>query len=476
MVGRLLSNLLGFVVNVVLTRTFGPALYGLYAFGNVVVGMALLVTSLGADKSLLRYLPALEDDHETRDEVFGLAAATGLVGSVVVAVPLFVFAPEVTRLTLDDPQFTPIVRLFTVIIVVKSVTKILTNAFRGLELMRFRVVVSDVVRPVARLAGVGVAVAAGFSIAGTVGAIGVGMVVTLVVAAALLVRRTDLRPRVTSSKELTREFYNYSLPLSLKDAGTFLYRRVDILMVGFFLTSSAVGVYNVAAMLAMFLALPLSAVGQLFPPVASRLHTQGDHAELDDVYGTVTRWAFTMSLVMAIGAVVYRTELLSVFGSGFTRGETVLALFVAAQLVNNAVGPSGYVLMMTDHQYLNLANQWTLGVLNVGLNYLFIEEFGLVGAALATSIVLVLLNVVRLSEVWYFERLFPYSLAFVKPVTAGAVAAVVMLAARPFLDGLVLLFAGGALGVAAYAGALVLLGIEDDDVELFEETVGQMAG
>ena len=91
---------------------------------------------------------------------------------------------------------------------------------------------------------------------------------------------------------------------------------------------------------------------------------------------------------------------LSIFGQGFAAGSEVLSLFVVGELVISVVGPSSYVLTMTNHQYLRMINEWGSGILNVVFNYIFITQFGLIGAALATAGILAFVNIVRVIEVW----------------------------------------------------------------------------
>jgi O-antigen/teichoic acid export membrane protein len=179
-----------------------------------------------------------------------------------------------------------------------------------------------------------------------------------------------------------------------------------------------------------------------------------------------------VSLPIAVFGIVLGSEVLTVFGSGFSTGELVLAFFLLGQLLNAAVGPSGYLLLMTDHQYLVSLNQTTFGVLNLLLNYFFIIEFGMVGAAAATAAILGTLNIVRLFEVWHYERMVPYSRHFVKPLVAIVMAGGVVVGCRQFFSGLVLVVGGGALGGVVYLGVLVVMGIEPNDIEFAREYLG----
>jgi len=256
-----------------------------------------------------------------------------------------------------------------------------------------------------------------------------------------------------------------------KDIGSILYTKIDILMVGFFLLESSVGIYRIAVLLTTFLALPLMAINQLFPPIASRLFSERNFEDLERVYSITARWAFTFTLPLALVVAIYDVEVLKLFGPEFAAGGNVVLLFAIGRTISSAVGPSGYLLMMTDNQYYSMLNQWLLGVLNIALNYVLILKFGLIGAAVATVVVLILINFIRVGEVWYLERITPFSGAFLKPIMAGFLAGVVMIQFAKFFAGYVLLIVGSGIGVSAFFGLLILFGIEDRDKELLEKAI-----
>ena len=302
-------------------------------------------------------------------------------------------------------------------------------------------------------------------------ALAIGGVLTFGIAISILYSRTDIRPTGERSRGSVSEFYNFSLPLTLKDLGQKLYTRVDILMVGFFLSGAAVGVYRVSILLTTFLTLPLSGINQLFPPIASGLYSDNKVEELESIYQTVTRWTLTVVIPAALVLIVYSSEVLRIFGEDFTGGGFVLLFFGIAQLTNCAVGPSGLLLMMTNHQYLNLVNQWVLGVGNVILNYVLILEFGFIGIAVATAGTLTIINIVRVIEVWYVEGMTPYSKKYWKPIVSGLVTVLVMLGWRLFLSGYPLLIIGSITGSLVFATVLFLLGIEREDREFYAENI-----
>ncbi len=471
-IGKIISDAGEFALHLLVSRLLGANLYGMYAYGKTIAFMALLVTNVGANKSLLKYLPQYEHQPAKQEFVLALAYGTSLVGAAMVSGGLFLFAPAISAFTIADDRFIPILRLFAAILFIDTLANVGYATFRALEIIEYEILTKRILKPLFRVCFVGLALLYGASVYGVVVALAVGSLLAFFIMTYFFLTRVSIRPRLNSpaaSPETVKSYYNYSVPLTAKDAGNLLQGRVDILMVGFFLSASTVGVYNVAVVVSGLLYIPLLAFNQLFPPVVSRLYTSGNLAELQRLFSAITRWIFTVSLFFGLFAIVFRYDILLLFGEEFTAGTTVLVLFVIGQLLNAATGPSGYVLMMTEHQYVVMANEWVFGILNIVLNLFFIQAFGILGAAAATAGVLALRNIVKVAEVWYFEQLFPYHRSFLKPIGAGVLAAIGMLVVQLMLPSLIGLVFGALVGCLLYGGSLWVLGISQLDRQLLTE-------
>ncbi|WP_247004499.1 oligosaccharide flippase family protein [Halosolutus gelatinilyticus] len=465
--GTVLQKVIMFGTNLLLTHSLGVGVYGVYALALRIFQMVTQFAHLGSNPALVRYVPAYENDRDRQRRILGLAYCTALAASLLFAAGLIVAAPTINGWTIGHPAFPPVLRIFAILIPLNVFINLVSDLFRTLELIEYQVLVLRILRPGARLLSVAVAFRAGYSVLGTVAAVGTATFGVFLVAVSLSLVRIDLRPSLRGAGAEARAFFNYALPNSLASLGGLLRNRVDVLLIGFVLSSSAAGIYNIALFLTSFIALPLLAFNQLFPPIASRLYANGGTEELQAAYSAITRWIFSGALLVGSIELVFRAELLGLFGTDYVRGELVLVLFVFGQLLNAAVGSAGWLLLMTDHQYLTALNSWLLGVLNLGLSYYFILQFGLVGAALGTAGALGVINLCRVVELWYLEGLHPYTRLFAKPIAAGLGSVGAMYAASLLMSGGAALAVGVPIGVAAYAGQLVLYGVEPDDKQLF---------
>ncbi|MFT4945583.1 MAG: O-antigen/teichoic acid export membrane protein [Halovenus sp.] len=151
------------------------------------------------------------------------------------------------------------------------------------------------------------------------------------------------------------------------------------------------------------------------------------------------------------------------FGPAYTRGYEPLVVYLGGVFAGSAVGATGWLLMMTDHQYARMALDWLLAVLNLGLTYAFVRRFGLTGAALGTSLAIAVQNGIQVVLLRRFEGLWPFDRTFLPPLGAGLVALGVMWAVRLTVPGWPAVAVGGPLGVCVYLAVLGGYGVDPRD-------------
>jgi O-antigen/teichoic acid export membrane protein len=467
-IGRIFSNAVGFLVNLALTRSLGVGLYGMFSYLNAIFSVLYVITELGGDKSLMRFLPEYEENRKKQNIMITTAYFTSLFISLALAVVVYYIAPYIAEYTIDDPVFVDVLQLTVIIIPFNTLSNITLSIFKSIERMDYNVQVSSVLNPIVRLIFIGGAVLLGYSITGAA----VGLIITSIIVFTagilILITKTDLGRLRRPTMNQAKEYYNFSVPLTLAKSGSILYKRVDVLMVGFLLSSVAVGIYNLAVILSTIIALPLTGFQQLFPPIASRLYNNDKYDKLENTYSTVTRWIFTFAFFPSLFAISFSKEILQVFGEGFAEGSTVLSLFILAQLVNSAVGPTGYLLVMADHQYLDMINKLTAGIINIGLNYTLTIQYGLIGAAIATAGTLTAVNLARVVQVVYYENMIPYDMKYIKPLSAGIISYGTLYVSSQALAGYMLLVVGGILGGLSFVAVLLALGFEQQDIDILK--------
>ena len=138
------------------------------------------------------------------------------------------------------------------------------------------------------------------------------------------------------------------------------------------------------------------------------------------IFHAATRWSLLLSAPIFLLFLVEGEEMMRVFGPQFVLGATPLIVLSAGHLMSAAAGGAGHMLIMSERQNLKMVGDLLSAVLNLTLNALLIPRWGLMGAATATSISILGLNVLRVLQVYRILHVQAYDWYYLKIGAAAA--------------------------------------------------------
>ena len=189
------------------------------------------------------------------------------------------------------------------------------------------------------------------------------------------------------------EFISYSATIILGGVMSLLIAYIDIVMIEAMMSKKDVGLYKVATELAMLPSIFLRIVNTVFPPLVAKLYHDGEIAEVRRLYEKTTRYLFLVSSVMIAFILVFSEPLLGLYGEVYIEAKMVLIYRGIGQLVNACVGSVWYIVIMTGHPKIRFIGVLLSAVINVFLNYLLIPAWGIDGAAFASMVSTVFINI-----------------------------------------------------------------------------------
>ena len=130
-------------------------------------------------------------------------------------------------------------------------------------------------------------------------------------------------------------------------------------------------------------------------PTVSRLYAHGEIERLQKILSKSVRKVMLFSLPMALIMVLAgKYVLIYVFGNEFALARYALAVLSGAQLINACMGSVGLILNMTGNEKDTAIVLASTAGLNICLNALLIPLYGILGAAIATAISIILWNII----------------------------------------------------------------------------------
>ncbi len=185
-----------------------------------------------------------------------------------------------------------------------------------------------------------------------------------------------------------------SIPFGLTTALTTINGQTDILALGVFGSDADVGTYRVAVQLATLIIFGLQVVNGIQSPHVAHMYAAGDMQRLRKLIARSSQAVVLFALPVTLVLVFFGKPIIALaFGKEFEGAYVPLVILSVGQLVNAAMGSVGLLLNMTGHEQDTMKSVLVGAVLNVVLCFTLIPTLGMIGAALATAVTLVVWNV-----------------------------------------------------------------------------------
>lgn len=397
-VTTVLAQAFGFVETVVLTRALTVEDYGALSVGFTIAWTAGIFAQVGFGSGIKRYVSEYLErgDHHAVAGTVVVGSAVPAVVSGSLATVLFVGAGPLAARVFSTPGLAPVFRGFAVAVIGKTLLDVLAQLALALNRPGLSALAGGFGQSTLRVAAaVAVAVfgltATGFAELLSV-LVAVGALVGFTVTGAMLARIDGSFTYPLGS------LATFSAPLALSAVAGRILSAADYILLGALTVPGNVGVYRPAFLLGTAVGLLFRSFNQMAYPLFTRLEA-GDHkmvaAELLSVF---LFWSFALTVPIFFWVILFAGELLSVFfGPAYVGGAAVLRVVAVVMIVEVIVGPVGTILEVHERTRPVFMSYLIAAGLNIGLNLLLIPVAGLLGAAVATAVSLIVLNGIQLA-------------------------------------------------------------------------------
>jgi O-antigen/teichoic acid export membrane protein len=385
---------LSYGLQVLLARLLHATDYGVYAYLYVWIGFVSLLAGLGFPAASIRFLPVYRVNGDWPRVHGFLHSASRITFATAIGVTLCGIV-SVEALHLFGLVATP-----SAIVLGALLVPALAGSMLYTEVARAgnRVDIAYIPALIARPALIGIGAAALYLLRGalaTNGALGA----TLIAAYATLVVQYALTRHLFDGPQTEgqpivefREWFGVGISLLAVSAFVVTLLQVDIVIVGALRGARDAGIYAAASKTATLVAFVIVAVNAAAAPQFASLWALGRTDELQRLVTKLAGLIFWPSLAIAVGIAALSGPLLGLFGPEFSAARSALLVLLIGQVINAAAGSVGYLLTLTGHHReatLALGLSALACILLAGAG---VQAFGLVGAALGTTIGFLLWN------------------------------------------------------------------------------------
>jgi O-antigen/teichoic acid export membrane protein len=468
--GKIFGLLFGFVAQAIFARLLGADLLGVFVLGWTVVFGVTILTSLGFEGSLVRYLAKYHSSGQPGEarSVLLLGVRLTLVASAAGAVVMVLLREPMANRVFSEPRLSGVLAWISLAVIPYGLMRVLSASLRSLKDIRSFIVGFDVSHRVFRFVLFLILYYTGLRLYGmvhaTVGAcvLSGGLLTYFLWRGFPFLFDRKVAPAAIPRKEIVA----YSGAMLADTFLAFAMQHSGRIVIGIFLESAAVGVFNVAVLLGNLVLLVRMSFVTIFAPVISDLFHRDRFDMLLPLFRSVTRWVIILALPIYLWIVVAGEAVLGVFGPEFVSGYESLLWLATGLMIAGSTGPVGAFLSMTGHQKWNVYNAVALAVISVGLNVALVPRMGITGAGLALGLAQALVNIARLVQVRILLKISPYDRSSLKVAATVVIGLVVAAAARAWIEipaRVDWLLVVAAASVALVALLTMAMGVKEED-------------
>lgn len=392
-IGRLLSLVANFGVQILTVRYLSKSDYGALAYALAVVSMGISVAILGLHRAVPRFVPIYQEDDDHNSAFGTIVLAIGTVLGIGLSLVALIFGLQgfLTERVANDPLSIALL----LIVIGMAPMGALTNLFRDMLAIfanpRSIFFCRHVLGPCIKLAAILIVILAHGNVQMLAYCLLIGGFAALIIHIAVLYRVMNNRGifhryHFKTIRIPLREIFRFSIPLLSHDAFLIIKTTVAVMLLEYFRGTTDVAEFRAVAPIAGLCLVVLQSLKSLYTPIASRLFARNETDGINDLYWQSAIWITLITFpVFAVCFFLSEQVTVLLFGSRYSEAAILLAILSIGTFFNAVLGLNTYTLQVFAKvrfiTWMNVIAAITALILNLWL----IPLYGALGAAIATS-------------------------------------------------------------------------------------------
>lgn len=207
-----------------------------------------------------------------------------------------------------------------------------------------------------------------------------------------------------------QDIFGYSFFTILSGSVAVFLIDFDKVMIPAYENISSNALYSVAIFIATVIAVPSRAMLQIIYPITAKLMSEEKYEELNDLYKKSAINLQVFGGLMMLGIFLNIKELYRLIPEEYSGGILVVFLIGLSKFSEVILGNNNAIILNTKYYRSVLLFGLLLVLLMIGLNMMLIPIYGIIGAALATLISILVYNIIKLVFVIWKMNMYPFTM------------------------------------------------------------------
>lgn len=384
-----LAAVVAYMTRIILARTLGPQDYGLFSSILTFILFFLFFRDLGLNQSVVRYVSKYlvdNDKSKIKTTIFSVLSLK-IVSSFVFITIIFFLSKYLAANYFSDQRASLALNLFIFYIIFSIFFILQKGTFQGFQRM-FLFSSVEFVKNLTFLVLVLLFFWKGYKFFSPILAYSLVSVIIFIFYLPSVYRIFPfLRYKITSFSSITKKVFLFGAPLFLNSIAAKFIGYTDTLILTYSGTLSEVGIYNVVLPSALILLYFGRAVSSIAFPMSSELWARKDMKRLREGVRIIQKYSFVVMVPIIFTLVIYSRFFITLFfGREYASGTLAFQILLVGMLLFTVAMVNNSIISAIGKPKTVAGITISAAILNVILNLVLIPSFGILGAALATTL------------------------------------------------------------------------------------------
>ena len=389
--------LLGLLLSIVVARLIGAEGIGIINLSNRIVNISLLFGLFGIQNIIVRSVASSKkkQNYNSISNLIHTSVINNGTLTILISILLISLSGAISNSFFNEPNLKIPLQIALSVMTFQVISRIYSSGLVGLNKIWQSNLVDQALSIFVTLVLLSLLLALNIEITVILVAI-IYATSRLFVTLSIFLYWENIFPYKAKKIQKSIQLFKSSFPLFVASISTTIINNIDLIVLGILSTSKEVGIYSVAAQIAMIPRTILLVVNSALSPKISGLFGTEQIEALESLIQRTIRILVILSIGVLMVFLLGGKFILSLWGNSFTDAYYVLVILGFGQAYNLATGPTGVTLVMCELDQIFRNNQMIMMTFSIISSIVFTYFWGIVGIALAQALTIILNNSIQI--------------------------------------------------------------------------------
>jgi len=422
--GLLLSKLFSYIYKIIIARYFGPEIYGLFSLSLVIISLLFAISLLGLNEGVIRYISLYrgKKDNEKIKYIFKISSIILIFSAILTAGLSFLFADFIALTIFKEPELSIFLKIFSLMIPFWVFAGFFNSVMNSFEKIKQSVIIEQIIQSFTKVSFLLFFIWLGLKTNAIIFSFFIGIFIFFLTAffyckykLPILFIKEKLNKKQKS--KIRNNLFSYSWPTMFFGIIAILFCWIDTLALGFFKSATEVGIYNTAVPIAILLSLTPGLFLQLFFPIITKEYAKKNFKLIKEISKQIGKWIFIINLPFFLLIICFPGAIINLlFGSQYIVASNALRFLSIGIFFSSLFIISKKLILMAGKSKIILIDLIIASIINIFLNILLVpmnplfgfeNTLGINGAAIATLISMIFLNILLMIHARHYTSIIP---------------------------------------------------------------------